>query len=146
MSSASNPAGGEELAKISNGLVSLHMRFYGKGPEEAKSYHAGEAVVCVLKGGFTIVERTLIDEGREQVVRDMRKHFQGAMDDEFISVVEEATGQKVSAYMSQIHFDPDIAVEIFLLGGKGPAASPSRSPPAGLPPSPRGPRGRCRPG
>jgi uncharacterized protein YbcI len=30
-------------------------------------------------------------------------------------VVETATGRKVIAYMSQIHSDPDIAVEIFVL-------------------------------
>lgn len=115
MHGASRPGGGEELTRISNGLVSLHLRYYGKGPEEAKSYHVDDAVVCVLKGGFTTVERTLIDEGRDQVVRDMRTHFQGAMNDEFIAVVEQATGRKVGAYMSQIHFEPDLAVEIFLL-------------------------------
>ena len=102
--------------KISNGLVALHLRYYGKGPEEAKSYHLDDAVLCVLKGGFTTVERTLIEEGREDTVRDMRKHFQGAMDEEFTSVVREAMGREVTAYMSQINFDPDVAVEIFLLG------------------------------
>ena len=115
MSDSSNPSGGEELVQISNGLVALHLRYYGKGPEEAKSYHVDDAVVCVLKGGFTTVERTLIEEGRDQVVRDMRTHFQGAMNDKFVSVVEDATGRKVNAYMSQINFDPDLAVEIFLL-------------------------------
>jgi hypothetical protein len=30
-------------------------------------------------------------------------------------VVEEATGRKVIAYMSQIHQNPDLAVEIFVL-------------------------------
>ncbi len=30
-------------------------------------------------------------------------------------MVEEATGREVIAYMSQIHEDPDLAVEIFVL-------------------------------
>ena len=116
MERASHPPGGEALAQISNGLVALHLRYYGKGPEEAKSFHFDDTVVCVLRGGFTTVERTLIDEGREETVRDMRKHFQGAMDAEFSGVVTKALGRDVTAYLSQIHFDPDVAVEIFLLG------------------------------
>jgi hypothetical protein len=45
----------------------------------------------------------------------MRRSFQQAMEDEFRRVVEEATGRKVIAYMSSIHVDPDLAVELFVL-------------------------------
>jgi hypothetical protein len=34
-------------------------------------------------------------------------------------VVEEATGRPVRAYMNQIHVQPDVAVEMFLLGTPG---------------------------
>jgi hypothetical protein len=37
------------------------------------------------------------------------------MEDEFRTVVEEATGRKVIAYMSTVHIDPDLAVELFVL-------------------------------
>ena len=37
------------------------------------------------------------------------------MEGHFTSVVEEATGRKVIAYMSQIHQEPDLAVELFVL-------------------------------
>jgi uncharacterized protein YbcI len=37
------------------------------------------------------------------------------MEDQFTEIVEGATGRKVIAYMSQIHEDPDLAVEIFVL-------------------------------
>jgi uncharacterized protein YbcI len=119
MDGASNPHGGEALAKISNGLVALHMQYYGKGPEEAKSWAVDDTIVCVLRGGFTTVERTLIDSGRSATVREMRENFQGAMKDQFVQVVEEATDRKVNAYVSQIHIDPDFAVEIFLLSPDG---------------------------
>jgi uncharacterized protein YbcI len=115
MDRASNPHGGEMLASISNGLVALHMRYYGKGPEEAKTYAIDDTIVSVLRGGFTTVERTLIDEGRPETVRAMREHFQGAIRDEFVKVVETSTGREVSAYMNQIHIDPDLAIEVFLL-------------------------------
>ena len=38
-----------------------------------------------------------------------------AMEERFRGVVEEATRRKVIAYMSQIHEDPDLAIEIFVL-------------------------------
>jgi uncharacterized protein YbcI len=37
------------------------------------------------------------------------------MEQNFRAVVEEATGRKVIAYMSQIHTNPDLAVELFVL-------------------------------
>ena len=33
----------------------------------------------------------------------------------FSQAVEENTGRKVIAFMSQVHFDPDMAAEIFVL-------------------------------
>jgi uncharacterized protein YbcI len=38
-------------------MVSLHRRFYGKGPTEAKTYAINDTVICILEGGFTTVER-----------------------------------------------------------------------------------------
>jgi len=108
-------ARGEVLASISTGLVRLHSRYYGKGPTKAKTYLVSDTVVCMLRGGFTTVERTLIDEGNVDAVYQIRRSFQQAMEEHFTTVVEAAMGRKVIAYMSQIHQDPDLAVEIFVL-------------------------------
>ena len=109
------PARGEVLAQISTGLVQLHSRYYGKGPTKAKTHLVDDTVVSVLRGGFTRVERTLLDTGQAESVYQMRRSFQQAMEDEFRHVVEEATGRKVIAYMSSINIDPDLAVELFVL-------------------------------
>jgi uncharacterized protein YbcI len=109
------PARGETLAQISTGLVQLHSRFYGKGPTKAKTHLVNDTVVSILRGGFTTVERTLLDTGEVESVYQMRRSFQQAMEEEFRQVVEEATGRKVIAYMSSIHVDPDLAVEIFVM-------------------------------
>jgi uncharacterized protein YbcI len=109
------PARGEMLAQISTGLVQLHSRFYGKGPTKAKTHIVDDTVVSILRGGFTTVERTLIENGDHDSVYQMRRSFQQAMEDEFRSVVEAATGRRVIAYMSQIHTDPDLAIELFVL-------------------------------
>jgi uncharacterized protein YbcI len=103
------------LAQISTGLVQLHARYYGKGPTKAKTHQVNDTIVSILRGGFTRVERTLVDTGELESVYQMRRTFQQVMEDEFRQVVEEATRRKVIAYMSTIHIDPDLAVELFVL-------------------------------
>ena len=102
-------------AQISTGLVQLHSRYYGKGPTKAKTHLVDGTVVCLLRGGFTTVERTLLDTGRVESVYQMRRSFQQVMEHEFRRIVEEATGRRVIAYMSSIHVNPELAVEIFVL-------------------------------
>jgi uncharacterized protein YbcI len=108
-------ARGETLAQISTGLVQLHSRYYGKGPTKAKTHQVNDTVVSILRGGFTRVERTLIDTGEVESVYQMRRSFQQAMEDQFRQIVEDATGRNVIAYMSSINIDPDLAVELFVL-------------------------------
>lgn len=116
---------GEKLAQISTGLVQLHSRYYGKGPTKAKTHMVNDTVISILRGGFTTVERTLIDQGDVDAVYAMRRSFQMAMEEQFTTVVQEATGRKVIAYMSQIHEDPDLAVEIFVLEPLASEAEPA---------------------
>ena len=51
----------------------------------------------------------------------MRRSFQKAMEGEFTKIVEDATQRRVIACMSQVHDDPDMAVEIFVLEPEDPA-------------------------
>jgi len=116
---------GEVLAAITDGLVALHTRFYGKGPTEAKTHYMGDAVVAFMWEGFTKVEETLIDAGKGETVADLRRTFQAAMEDEFTAVIEVALGRRVTGYLSQVHIGPNLSVEIFLLEPEGPVASGS---------------------
>jgi len=113
--SRDSPGRGQRLARISTELVQLHARFYGKGPTKAKTHIVDDLVVCILQGGFTTVERTLLDAGDREPVHAIRHSFQNAMESEFRDVVERATGRSVIAYMSEIHLDEDLAVELFVL-------------------------------
>ena len=74
-----------------------------------------DTVICLLEGGFTTVERTLIADGNSDAVHDIRRSFQMTMEKPFKDVVEGASDRRVLAYMSQIHTSPDIAVELFVL-------------------------------
>jgi uncharacterized protein YbcI len=109
------PSHGTELAAVSDGLMHLHMRFYGRGPTRAKTHLVDDLVVCVLWNGFTRVEETLIARGEVATVEALRRTFQVAMEAQFTEVIEAATGRGVRAYLSQVHVDPNFAVELFLL-------------------------------
>ncbi len=114
---------GEALSAISNGLAHLHMQFYGRGPTEAKTHFVDDLVVCVLWNGFTTVEETLLASGETEAVEAFRHTFQTVMEGQFTEIVESATGRRVRAYMSQVHVDPAIAVELFMLTPNEPSAN-----------------------
>jgi uncharacterized protein YbcI len=106
---------GQLAAAISNAIVGIHSKHYGKGPTKAKTYLIDDTVVCVMQDVFTTVERTLIDAGKGELVREVRTTFQYALRDEFIDTIHEIVGRRPRAFVSQIDCDADIAVEFFML-------------------------------
>jgi uncharacterized protein YbcI len=106
---------GQLAAAISNAIVGIHSKHYGKGPTRAKTYLVDEMVVTVLQDVFTTVERTLIDNDKGEMVRDVRTTFQYTMRKEFTDAVRQLTGREPRAFISQIDWEADIAVEVFLL-------------------------------
>jgi uncharacterized protein YbcI len=106
---------GEVLTAISDGMVALIKEFYGRGPTRTKSYYQDDLVVCVLRGGFSRVEQTLLDGGRSEAVILQRMAFQDVMRSQFTGVIEEATGRPVIGFMSGNQQDPDLMCEVFIL-------------------------------
>ena len=106
---------GDVLTAISDGLVALLKEYYGRGPSRAKSYYEDDLVVCVLRGGFSRVEQTLLEGGRGASVINQRMEFQELMRDRFEAVIEAATGRRVIGFMSGNQQDPDIMCEVFIL-------------------------------
>jgi uncharacterized protein YbcI len=106
---------GDILTAISNGMVALLKEFYGQGPTRTKSYFQDDLVVCLLRGGFSRVEQTLLEGGRSEAVIQQRMEFQELMRERFVKVIEDATGRKVIGFMSGNQQDPDIMCEVFVL-------------------------------
>jgi uncharacterized protein YbcI len=102
-------------AEISNAMVGLKKNFYGKGPTKAKTFLNDNYVFCVMEGGLTRNEETLIERGHEDLVRTYRLRFQEAMEDPTVEAVQRITGRSVIGYHSQIVFNPERAFEIFVL-------------------------------
>jgi uncharacterized protein YbcI len=96
-------------------MVALLKEFYGRGPTRAKSYYEDDLVVCLLRGGFSRVEQTLLAGGRGSSVIQQRMDFQDLMRDRFETVIQEATGRQVIGFMSGNQQDPDIMCEVFIL-------------------------------
>jgi uncharacterized protein YbcI len=109
------PAHGDVLTAISDGLVALLKEFYGNGPTRTKSYYADDLVVCVLRGGFSRVEQTLLEGGRGPAVIVQRMAFQDLMRKRFEEVIEHATGRRVIGFMSGNQQHPDMMCEVFIL-------------------------------
>lgn len=108
-------ADGDVRTAISDGLVALLKRYYGRGPEQAKTYVNDDLVVCLLRGGFTPVEQTLSDGGYSSEVIRQRMAFQEVMRERFEDIVEQATGRRVVGFMSGNQQDPDMICEVFVL-------------------------------
>ncbi|MBA2724839.1 MAG: DUF2294 family protein [Actinobacteria bacterium] len=106
----------EQLAAISSEMVRLKAQHYGKGPVGAKTYVNDSFIFSVLKEGMTAGERILIDGGDGGIVRQFRLCLKEHMTRAFTDSVERIVGRRVITYESQVLFDPDFCVEIFLLG------------------------------
>jgi len=113
-------AHGDVLTAISDGMVALLKEYYGRGPSRTKSYYQDDLVVCLLRGGFSRVEQTLLDGGRGDAVIHQRMEFQELMRARFEEVVESATGRKVIGFMSGNQQGPDIMCEVFVLAPTDP--------------------------
>jgi uncharacterized protein YbcI len=98
-------------------MVALLKEFYGRGPTRAKTYYRDDLVICLLRGGYSRVERTLWEGGRGAAVLQQRMDFQELMRERFNGVIESATGRQVIGFMSGNQQGPDIMCEVFILAG-----------------------------
>ncbi len=109
--------GGRLLAEITNRIVALMREHYGRGPIKAKTYVLDNLIVCVLSDGFTAIERTMMAGGEPGLVLEMRRDFQRMMKARYSEMIEDLTGRKVLAFLSQAHVEPDLTIEMFLVDG-----------------------------
>jgi len=113
----SAPAGdGATRAAISNAVVRLMTDLYGKGAARTRTYIADEHVFCALEGVLTTVERTLVEAGETDLVREVRVRFGEMVRPIVAAEIARLLGRQVVAMESQLVFDPDTLFLIFVLG------------------------------
>lgn len=115
-------ARGTLASELSREIVRLHARAYGRGPTKARSYLHDDYAICVLEEIFTVAERTLIDTGAGERVRETRQKFTDAVSEEFVEIAERTTGRRVLVFLNQVDVDADLAIEVFLFDGVAPRA------------------------
>ncbi len=102
-------------ADISNGVVRVLSEYTGRGPTRARTHIDDELICVVMRDTLTKGERSLVADGKVELVLAARKGYQEAMKADLVAVVEEISGRKVLAFLSDNHIDPDIGVETFVL-------------------------------
>jgi uncharacterized protein YbcI len=107
--------GGWLLQDVSNAMVALHKEQFGRGPTRVQSHFAGaDALLCVMDDALLPAERTMVDMGEQQRVRESRMFFQVATAAQFIETVESITGRTVRAFASATDPDQGVVMENFI--------------------------------
>jgi uncharacterized protein YbcI len=105
-----------DAAVIASRVEQIHGEYYGQAPAGVRVYEAGDVVVVLIEGTFTRAELTLIDRGEANEVQAIRRRFEMTVADQFMEVVQSATGRRVRAFLSDTHLGEQLAVETFVLG------------------------------
>ncbi|MBI5105219.1 MAG: DUF2294 domain-containing protein [Solirubrobacterales bacterium] len=109
------PDRGSPRSAIANAVVRLHAEHYGRGPTRARAHLGDDHVLVVLEDVLTVAERTLVRHGHGDKVKAARESFNDALRGEFVAAVEGIIGRRVRACLCQLHLEPEVAMELFML-------------------------------
>jgi uncharacterized protein YbcI len=105
---------GEALQAVSNAMVKLHKEQMGRGPTSARSHFAGpDTLVCTLENSLLPAERTMVEMGEHQRVRETRMFLQVASEQQFIDAIEALVPRKVRAFASATDPAHGVVFEVF---------------------------------
>jgi uncharacterized protein YbcI len=117
---------GAAATAICNAVVGALKRVCGKGPTKVKAYSLDEHVAVVAQDMLTTLERTLVQSGHEQLVREARRVLADEVAKECRAAIEQATGQSVVGWQSQIDPRADRAFALVRLQPPSPVADPQQ--------------------
>jgi uncharacterized protein YbcI len=100
---------------ISNLIVRLLSDYTGRGPTTARTHFNENLITIVVQDLLTKGERSLIRDGKQELVLETRRAYQQTMGADLTAGIEEITGRQVIAFLSANHLDPDVAIENFML-------------------------------
>lgn len=100
---------------ISRGVVAIYKDFLGRGPTSATTTITDGFVTTICRDCLTRAERRLVERGDREMVRTMRRRFQQSMSEDMIRLVEETTGRRATAFLSDHDVEQDVAIETIVL-------------------------------
>lgn len=107
--------GGGMRGEISSAMVTIMKQYHGKGPTNARTFVNERYVFCVMEGGLSRSDETLLAAGEEESVRTYRLRFESAITPVITRAVADITERAVVGYQSQVILDPPHVIEIFIL-------------------------------
>lgn len=114
-SSPEKAHGGQLASAISNRVVRVLSEYTGRGPTRARTFLHDDLITVLVQDTLTKGERSLVQDGKSDLVMNVRKEFQNTMERDLVAGVQELTGREVLAFFSANHIDPDAALESFLM-------------------------------
>jgi uncharacterized protein YbcI len=106
---------GPLLAALSNAVVRIVHEYTGRGPTRARASIRDDVVAVLLQETLLKAEHSLIEDGKGDLVVEMRRSFQQTMRKDLTAAVEMLTERKVIAFLSDSQLEPDFSVEVFVL-------------------------------
>lgn len=119
MAEGGNESGGRLAAAISEAMVGMLRESLGRGPARAQTFIHDCGVFCLLEETMTPVERTLHDDNRDETVAEIREALHQTMKEPAMAKVEELTGRRVLAFLSDHHRSPDVGMLAFVMERQG---------------------------
>ena len=104
-----NTTGGPAAMAICNAITGALKRSSGKGPTKVKAYSTHDQVAVVVQDMLTPLERTLVQDGHEQLVREARQVLTGRVANECRATIEQATGRRVVGWQTEVNPSADRA-------------------------------------
>jgi uncharacterized protein YbcI len=103
------------LEEITRSVVRLHKEYIGQGPTKARTYIGEDLVVCVLQGGFSRAERTLLEHGRTAAVIHQRQALDEALRQPLSDTIERLVERRVVSFTSALQPDGELSTLVFVL-------------------------------
>ena len=110
-----NTIHGPAALAICNAITGALKRSSGKGPTKVKAYSEHDHVAVIVQDMLTTLERTLVQDGHEQLVSEARQVLTGRVANECRATIEQATGQRVVGWQTEVNPSADCAFTLIQL-------------------------------
>jgi uncharacterized protein YbcI len=106
---------GPAAMAICNAITGALKRSCGKGPTKVKAYNMDDDVAVVVQDMLTTLERMLVQDGHEQLVSEARQVLIDRVAKECRATIEQATGQRVVGWQTEVNPSADRAITLVQL-------------------------------
>jgi uncharacterized protein YbcI len=101
---------GPAAMTICNVITKALKQSCGKGPTKVKAYDTHGDVAVVAQDMLTTLERTLVQDGHEQLVSEARQVLIERVAKECRATIEQATGRRVVGWQTEVNPRADRAL------------------------------------